>query len=137
MDREDIQLLVKTMDDVIDLVTGAAQRLHSFEITEVPPGLTGMARVLLQAMEEVKKALDILQHMKNPDDTLRHCIEINRLENECDTLVQEYIGRLFREHRDDPLLVIKLKEIYEAVENAVDRCEDIANVIETITIKQS
>jgi predicted phosphate transport protein (TIGR00153 family) len=135
VDREDIQLLVKTMDDVIDLVNVSAQCMQTYEIASVPSGLNSMAHVLVQSMQEVQAALKAMEDMRHPEETLRHCIELNRLENECDRIIREQVGRLFREHKNDPLLVIKNKEIYETVEAAVDCCEDIANVIEAITIK--
>jgi len=137
VDREDIQMLIKTMDDVIDLVNSTTQRMLTYEIGAVPPGLSSMARVLVQAMQEIRAALEVLETLRRPQEILKHCIEVNRLENECDRLIREYVGRLFREHKDDPLLIIKHKEIYETVEAAVDCCEDIANVIEAITIKHS
>ncbi len=137
VDREDIQVLVKTMDDVIDLINSAAQCMQTYEIQSVPPGLGMMAHVLKQAMQEVAAALQALEALRHPEQTLRHCIEVNRLENECDRIIRDQVARLFREHKDDPLLVIKYKEIYETIEAAVDCCEDVANVIEAITIKHS
>ncbi len=137
VDREDIQVLVKTMDDVIDLVNVSTQCMVTYEISAVPPGLGRMAHVLVQAVLEIGAALRAMETMRQPETTLKHCIEVNRLENECDLIIREQVGRLFREHKDDPLLVIKYKEIYETIEAAVDRCEDIANVIETITIKHT
>jgi len=137
VDREDIQMLVKTMDDVIDLVNGATQCMQMYEIRAVPPGLSSMAHVLVLAMEEIEAALKALETMRRPEETLHHCIEINRLENECDRINREQISRLFREHSEDPMLVFKYKEIYEMIEAASDRCEDVANVIEAITIKQT
>ncbi|MBI2839419.1 MAG: DUF47 domain-containing protein [Acidobacteria bacterium] len=137
IDREDIQLLIKTMDDVMDLIQAATQRMETYEIRSVPNGLPSMARVLTQAVIEMKNAIRVLENLRDPKELLQHCIEMNRLENECDTLAREYIGRLFREHQDDPLLVMKHKEVYESVEEALDRCEDVANVIETITIKHT
>ena len=137
VDREDIQVLVKTMDDVIDLVNVSAQCMVTYEIVAVPPGLGSMSHVLVQAVGEISAALKAMASMRQPDKTLQHCIEVNRLENECDRIIREQVGRLFREHKDDPLLVIKNKQIYETIEAAVDRCEDIANVIETITIKHT
>jgi predicted phosphate transport protein (TIGR00153 family) len=137
VDREDIQLLVKTMDDVIDLVNVTSQCMVTYEISAVPAGLGSMAHVLVQSMGEVGAALKAMATMRQPEKTLQHCIEVNRLENECDRIIREQVGRLFREHKDEPLLVIKYKEIYETIEAAVDRCEDIANVIETITIKHT
>ena len=137
VDREDIQELVKTMDDVIDLVNVTTQCMDIYEIRSVPPGLSSMAHVLVQAMHEVGAALKAMETMRRPEATLLHCIEVNRLENECDRIVREQVGRLFREHVDDALLVIKYKEIYETIEAAADCCEDVANVIETITIKHT
>lgn len=137
VDREDIQELVKTMDDVIDLVNITTQCLHTYEIRSVPPGLSSMAHVLTQAAGEVAAALKAMETLRNPEQTLLHCIEINRLENECDGILREHMGHLFRKHMNDPLLIIKYKEIYETIEKATDSCEDVANVIETITIKHS
>jgi predicted phosphate transport protein (TIGR00153 family) len=137
VDREDIQALVKTMDDVIDLVNVTTQCMVTYEIRFVPPGLGSMAHVLVQSMGEVGAALKAMETMRHPEMTLQHCIEVNRLENECDRIIREQVGRLFREHKDDPLLVIKYKEIYETIEAAVDCCEDVANVIEAITIKHT
>jgi predicted phosphate transport protein (TIGR00153 family) len=137
VDREDIQVLVKTMDDVIDLVNVTAQCMQTYEILAVPPGLGSMAHVLRQSMQEVGAALKAMETLRQPQETLQHCIEVNRLENECDRIIREQVARLFREHKDDPLLVIKYKEIYETIEAAVDCCEDVANVIETITIKHT
>jgi predicted phosphate transport protein (TIGR00153 family) len=137
VDREDIQELVKTMDDVIDLVNITTQCMHIYEIHSVPPGLNSMAHVLTQAAGEIVTALKAMETMRKPEETLMHCIEINRLENECDRILREHVGHLFREHKDDALLVIKYKEIYETIEKATDSCEDVANVIETITIKHT
>jgi predicted phosphate transport protein (TIGR00153 family) len=137
VDREDIQELVKTMDDIIDHVNIATQCLQVYEIDSVPPGLVTMAHVVTQAAREIAAALKAMETMRRPEETLTHCIEINRLENECDAILREHMGNLFRQHKDDPLLVIKYKEIYETIEKAADCCEDVANVIETITIKHS
>jgi uncharacterized protein Yka (UPF0111/DUF47 family) len=122
---------------VIDLVNVTAQCMQTYEIQAVPPGLGSMAHVLRQSMQEVGAALKAMETLRQPQETLQHCIEVNRLENECDRIIREQIARLFREHRDDPLLVIKYKGIYETIEAAVDCCEDVANVIETITIKHT
>ena len=137
VDREDIQALVKTMDDIIDLVNYTTQCMHTYEIQSVPPGLNSMAQILIQATEEITAALKALETTRKPEETLTYCIEINRLENECDRILRERVGLLFREHKDDALLIIKYKEIYESIEKALDKCEDVANVIEQITIKQS
>lgn len=137
VDREDIQTLVKTMDDVIDLVNMTTQCMHIYEIQSAPPGLGGMAKVLSQAAGEIAAALKAMESKRDPEETLKHCIEINRLENECDAILRERVGLLFREHKNDALLVIKYKEIYESIEKATDSCEDVANVIEQITIKFS
>ena len=137
VDREDIQVLVKTMDDVIDIVNITTQCMHVYEINSVPPGLSSMAHILTLAAGEIAAALKALETLRKPEETLTHCIEINRLENECDAILRERVGLLFREHKDDALLIIKYKEIYESIEKAIDKCEDVANVIEQITIKHS
>jgi len=136
IDREDIQSLVKKMDDVIDLAQGASNRLRLYEITEIHPELPKLATVLCRAFHEVHSAITEMRDMKNSDRIKKHFIEVNRLENEGDIIVQSAVAKLFKDSRD-PLYVIKWKEIFEIVEAAIDCCEDVANIIEGIVVKQA
>ena len=135
IDREDIQGLVKKMDDVIDLAQGAAQRLWLYEIHEIHPDLPKMAGVLVAAFGEVHMAIHEMRNIKNIAAIKKHCIEVNRLENEGDFIISSAVARLFKEG-NDPLYVMKWKEIFEIVEAAIDSCEDVANIVEGIVVKQ-
>jgi predicted phosphate transport protein (TIGR00153 family) len=136
IDREDIQSLVKRMDDVLDLAQGGVQRLWLYEIREVTPEMHHMISVLVKAFAEVHKALNEMRNIKNIAAIKKHCIEVNRLENEGDFIVSAAVAKLFKE-ACDPLYVMKWKEIYEITETAIDRCEDVANIIEGIVVKQA
>jgi predicted phosphate transport protein (TIGR00153 family) len=134
-DREDIHVLAKETDDVIDLIHSATNRMHLFKIPKMTEELEQMADVLLQATEALKKALGGLRDLGRPRRILDYCIEINRLENQGDRVLEMALGRLF-DRKPDPIEVIKWKEIYEIVEFAIDKCEDVANTIESIVVKQ-
>jgi uncharacterized protein Yka (UPF0111/DUF47 family) len=95
-----------------------------------------LARVLVFSVEEVSKAVRGLRNMKNAQQILSQCVEINRLENEADTLLRVAVGKLFRTERD-PLMVMKWKELYEGLEEATDRCEDVANLVEGIVLEHA
>jgi uncharacterized protein Yka (UPF0111/DUF47 family) len=88
-------------------------------------------------VKEVQTTIGELRNLKQANIILKHCIEINRLENEGDFVYRSAIAKLFDNHANDPLNVIKWKEIYESIENAIDSCEDVANVIEGVTLKNS
>ena len=132
-DREDIHELASEMDDVIDLIDAAAGRLVIYRVDRIRTGVTDLAQVLLEATAEVAAAVRVLQRKNG---ILDHCIEINRLENEADRLCRTLIAGLFDQEKD-PVEIIKWKEIIEVLEFATDKCEDVANVIETVTLKSA
>jgi uncharacterized protein len=132
-DREDIHELCSTMDDVIDLIDAAASRFVLYRVTEVRHGTIELSKVLAAATVELK---DAIYAMESPDKTLHRVIEINRLENESDRICRTLIAQLFEEERD-PVQIIKWKEIYEVIETAVDKCEDVSNVIESVILKNA
>jgi len=90
-----------------------------------------LAHIILKSAEEIVKGI---QSLRNINNVLRHCVEINSLENEADSVFREALARLFENGRD-PITIIKLKEVYEDLEVATDRCEDVANVLESIAVK--
>ncbi|MBI5503055.1 MAG: DUF47 domain-containing protein [Deltaproteobacteria bacterium] len=136
IDRDDIHKLASRLDDVIDLVDAAAARMELYEIRAATEDCRDMSKVLTQAARLLPKAVAALEtSRKSPKDALDVCIEINRLENEGDTISHRAIARLFREEQDVRTLM-KWKEIYENLEAAIDRCEDVANLIEGIVIEQ-
>ena len=136
IDREDIHALASELDDVIDILHATTDRMQLFRIQSTSPHLVKMADVIVRATEVVGKAVKSLRDMSHTRRTLDFCIEANRLENEGDALLKEALGELFLNPKD-VLEVIKWKEIYEATEYATDKCEDIANVIEGIVVKNA
>jgi predicted phosphate transport protein (TIGR00153 family) len=132
-DREDIHELCGTMDDILDLVDAAAHRFVLYGINEVRPGTTELSKVLTVATLEVCAAIHAIPH---PTQAVQRVIEINRLENESDRICRGLIGRLFTEEKD-PVQIIKWKEIFEVMESAVDKCEDVSNVIESVILKNA
>ncbi len=132
-DREDIHELCSTMDDVIDLVDAAASRFVLYRVSEVRHGTLELTRVLAAATVELKEAIHA---MESPDKALHRVIEINRLENESDRICRTLIAQLFEEEKNS-VEIIKWKEIYEVIETAVDKCEDVSNVIESVILKNA
>lgn len=132
-DREDIHELCSKLDDVLDLIDAGASRFVLYRVDSVRSGTIELAKILQDTTKEVGAAIHALN---KPDHVLKHCIEINRLENESDRLCRTLIAQLFDEEKDS-VQIIKWKEIFEVIETAVDKCEDVANVIETITLKNA
>lgn len=132
-DREDIQSLSSRIDDVLDLIDAAASRMVTYRISWVRPGVAELAQVLYDTTRQVAV---VVRALGKHDGVLEKCIEINRLENESDRLSRLLIAQLFDEEKD-PIQIIKWKEIIEVLEAAVDKCEDVANVIETVTLKNA
>jgi predicted phosphate transport protein (TIGR00153 family) len=136
IDRNDIYRLITKMDDIMDYVEAAADRLALYEIPAMTKEVGELARCLVSSAEHVLGAVSSIRDLKRPNGILEHCIEINRLENVADTILRGALARLFREEKD-PIAVIKWKEIYETLESATDRCEDVANIIEGVVLENS
>ncbi len=133
LDREDMQRIASKVDDVIDFTDGIAARLCSYKISEPPPYSLEMARELVKATKEVQYMISKLQKIKNPKDMIDHCRNTSDIEHKVDDLYREAIGELFTS--TDAIHIIKLKDIYETMETASDRCVDVADVIEDIVLK--
>jgi predicted phosphate transport protein (TIGR00153 family) len=132
-DREDIAELTSRMDDVLDRVNGASDRLMIYKIDCPPAAAAELASVIVRQAEELSKAVAMLE---KPDGILPHCVEINRLENMADTICRGAIGKIFEEETD-PVRLIKNKELLEVLESATDKAEDAANVLETVVLKHA
>ena len=132
-DREDIYELCSRLDDVIDLIDAAASRFVLYRVDTVLTGTIDLVKVLVSATAEVELAVGALEKRQ---EALKHCIEINRYENDSDRLCRTLIAQLFDEEKD-PVQIIKWKEIFEVIETAVDKCEDVANVIEGVILKSA
>jgi predicted phosphate transport protein (TIGR00153 family) len=132
-DREDLYKLASSLDDVLDFLNASGARIVMYRITNPPPEAGVLARLILAQSEELAKAVSLLE--KN-GDVLVHCVEINRLENEADQVSRAAIARLF-DHEKDPITLIKTKELLEFLETATDRAEDVADVLETVVLKNA
>jgi uncharacterized protein len=132
-DREDIHRLTSSLDDVLDFMNAAATRLVMYKITEPPSGSAELAGIIVSQCEELARGVSLLE--KN-GSVMKHCAEVNRLEDEADDVSRKAIAELF-EHEKDPIQLIKLKELYEVLENATDKAEDAANVLEAIVLKSA
>ena len=131
IDREDIHGLARSLDDVMDAIDASAAVIRRYRIDHVRFGARELARVIAQATEQVRSGAAALERKTGVHDL---AVEINRLENEADDLHDEALRRLFDE-AGDPLLVMKWKEVLDLLEEATDRCEDVANVLEGVVVK--
>lgn len=136
IDRVDIHSLIKRLDDIVDSVDACASRIMLYEITEMRPEALQLADVLVKAAHELEVALKGLRNLKNAPVIEEKLIAIHQLENDGDTILRAALMRLFKEE-DRAIQVIKWKEIFERLEKATDRCEDVANIIEKIVIEAS
>ena len=132
-DREDIHQLASKLDDVLDFINAAGARIVMYQITAPPPAAGDLAKIILMQCQELHKAVSLMQKSGN---ILAHCVEINRLENEADMVSQHAIAKLF-EYEKDPINLIKVKELLEFLERATDKAEDVANVLETVVLKNT
>jgi predicted phosphate transport protein (TIGR00153 family) len=130
-DREDIFTLVVALDDVCDYVDAGARAVLMYGITEISDHAKQLAKVIQSQAMEIHSAVSMLS---KPDGLNQHIVEIHRLENEADDVYFRAIGALFN-NSSDALTVIKWKELYEILENATDRCESVANIIESVILK--
>jgi predicted phosphate transport protein (TIGR00153 family) len=135
-DRDDIHRLITRMDDVMDYIESAAFAVMLYELVEMTDPARELADVLVRSTEPVAVAVAGLKNVKQSQAILDACIEVNRLEKKGDEILRGALADLFREAKD-PLLVLKWKEVYEALENATDRCEDVANVIEGVVLEHA
>jgi predicted phosphate transport protein (TIGR00153 family) len=135
-DREDIALLAHTMDDVIDYIHSTADAMFIYKIRKPTDRAKELADVILMAAVELEKAIACLRHKNQFKQMLERCVEINRLENAADRIYRAAIGELF-DNAKDMVEVIKWREIYEHMETATDRCEDVADVIEGVALKNA
>jgi len=131
LDPEDIHALGSHLDDVLDEIEEAAHRLVSYEIHKPPPPMVELCGLICRCSGILRRAFAALSHDKA---LLDHCIEINRLENEADKVHRAAISALFRSG-GDALTVFKLKEIYEHLEQTVDCCEDVADTLQNVIVK--
>ena len=133
LDREDMQRVASKIDDTIDHIDGIAARLKSYKITTAPPYALDMANELVKATKEVELMTAKLRNIKNPSSMIEHCRNTSAIEHKVDDLYSAAITKLFESN--DAIEIIKLKDIYEKMESASDRCVDVADVVEDIVLK--
>ena len=133
LDREDIHQLASDLDDVMDAMDGTARRAQIFRLGVPPQGVRRLVEVVQRMMAVLYEAVS---RLKKGDDVMKYCVEAKKLEEEGDALYQEALGRMFETERD-ALEVIKWKEIYDNLEMTLDQGEDVANVLESITLKHA
>jgi len=133
-DREDIYSLAGALDDILDLIDASAQRFVMYNVEATTPEARELAFLILQGAEAINKALVIMGGKLEP--IAEYCVQVNALENEADRVCREAVSRLFDEEKD-PIQLIKWKEIYETLEKATDKCEDAANILESVVVKNA
>ncbi len=133
LDREDIQRIAAKTDDVIDYMEGIAGRIKSYHVSSAPPYMVEITKELLVAIKEVEFLISKLKDVKVDKSLVEHCRKISDIEHRIDDLYRDAVGQLFE--TNDAVNIIKLKDIYESIEAASDRCLDVADVIEDIVLK--
>jgi uncharacterized protein len=135
-DRDDIHRLISRMDDVLDLIQDTGESLVLYDIQKVTPQATQLAELLLRCAERVQSAVGLMASMADAPAILKICQEIDRLESEADKVMRGAISELFR-NEGDVRQLIKLKAVYESLESATDKCQDVANVIESVVLENA
>jgi uncharacterized protein len=136
IDRADIHSLISALDDVLDLIEAASERVALYEVKNLPEFVLKLADSLKSATLAVERAVKLLPKVKQPKEMLDVCVEINRLENEADDAYRHGLATLFRGEYD-AIAVMKWRDIIDNLEAATDRCEDVANILEGIVLEYS
>jgi len=135
-DREDIAALVKAIDDVADYIHGSATRMTLYKIDDVSAPIKKLAALIVQGSVEIEKAIKELSDMNNVRSIADSCIRINSIENQADDVFDRAVADLFL-YETDAIKLIKYKEVLANLETATDMCEDVANILETILVKNA
>jgi uncharacterized protein len=133
-DRTDIHALISRMDDVLDLTEAVSERVLLFELKEPRKEASALADVLVRCCEAMLRAMELLPNLKKSPELLEICVAIGKMENEADVIYRQAIADLFKAG-NDPLEVMKWRDIFDALETATDRCADVANVIEGVVLE--
>ncbi|WP_437820005.1 DUF47 domain-containing protein [Sorangium sp. So ce1078] len=136
LDREEIHALITRLDDVLDCIEAASVRIVLFEVGSALPEARQLAQAVVESCTVMSSAVQSLRDLKRQPNLLALCVEINKLENVADGHYRTALAALFRKG-NDPLLVMKWRDIYDLLENATDRCEDVANIIEGIVLEHA
>jgi predicted phosphate transport protein (TIGR00153 family) len=136
LDRFDIHSLISKLDDVLDLIEAVSERMVLFELNTARTSHSlELVRVLIKSCEDMQKAMTLLPNLaEKSKELLSICVEINRLENEADSIYRRAIAELFKPG-SDPIEVMKWRDVYDNLEAATDRCEDVANIVEGVVLE--
>jgi hypothetical protein len=135
-DREDVHVLASALDDVMDYLDGSAGRFVLYKIKDCPKDMLNLIEILTSSVKEIHKGVVLVRDLDRPEMLQETLKKVNEYENKADAAFEQAIADLF-ENEKDPIQVIKLKEIYVGLETATDKCEDAANVLESILIKHA
>lgn len=136
LDREDIHKLASALDDIMDFMDGSVARFNLYGLKRYPAQLAQMADILAKSIVEVRNGVHMLRNMRNTEAISAALKKINEYENEADTVFEKAVGDLFAREKS-AIEIMKLKEVYVGLETATDKCEDAANVLESILIKNA
>jgi len=134
LDRNDIHALITRMDDVLDLIEAVSERVILFELHETQPLAIELSKILVRSCEKLHKAMQLLPNLKQSKELLELCVEVNQLENDADAIYRRAIAELFKPG-NDPITVMKWRDIFDNLESATDRCEDVANIVEGVVLE--
>lgn len=134
-DKEDLRALSGALDDITDLIEAAAARIALYKLPWPRPDLVPMVTLLVEITQAVQQTVGVLPHIKNHRQVQETFINVHRIENESDAAYRRALGDLYNAPDADPILVLKWKEVYDRIEIAVDKCEDVANVVESVVVK--
>lgn len=135
-DREDIHLLATVIDDIADFVHGSSTRIQLYKIHDITPAMKELGDLILQGCQDLDKAILELKNLRNLRLIAESCVRINSMENQADAVFERAVADLF-EYEQDAKVIIKYKEVLSSLETATDKCEDAANVLESILIKHA
>jgi hypothetical protein len=135
IDPEEISSLASALDEVLDYIDGATEKMYYYNIGSTDAHMIELAKIIHMSTTEIEGAVKGIRSIKDPRYIEERCIEVNRLENLADDVLAHAVTDLFK--TDDAITIIKLKDIYEHLETATDYCEDVANVLSDIAIRHS
>ncbi len=136
LDRDDIHRLISRMDDVLDLIQDVAESLQLYDVQQVTSHAVELAQLLRDGCENLQSAIGKLDNMRNAPEIRKLCREVDTMESRADRVMRNAISKLFREE-SDIRQVIKLKAIYELLELATDRCQDVADILESVILQNA
>ena len=136
LDREDIALLVNTIDDILDYIHAASQAMLLYKVDRPTQRAIELAAIMVKAVNELEQAIRCLRHHSDLKKILDHCVELNRLENDADRIYRSAVSELFSE-TTEIIDIIKWRELYQIMESSIDKCEDLANVLEGVVLKNA